>query len=178
MGNTRVYNEYFKWLCENIDDGDFNECRYSRLLNILHDIDFIIPMNIPTIENDTNRISNGKNLRWHFVCEGGSRQILSMRKPCSVLELLIGLSDDFESIVDDALDGDIFWQMLDNMDLLGMTNDNIDIERIEEAIETFMYRRYSNDGSNGGIFIIPRYHRDLTTMELWNQMCLYIDEMI
>lgn len=183
MGNKHVHNDYFMWLCETVDYGsDFNEFKYSRLLGVLHDIDFVIPINIPTIANDANRVSNGENLRWHYVCDGGSRSILGINKPCSVLELIIGLAMDFESIVDDA-DIDCstrrwFWMMIENLDLKHMTNEEIDIERIYDVIETFMYRRYSSDGSNGGLIVIPRCHINLTTIELWNQMCLYLDEMI
>ena len=68
--------------------------------------------------------------------------------------------------------------MIENLDLMDMIDGYIDLDKIYENIETFMFRRYDKDGSNGGIIVIPRCHRDLTNMELWNQMCLYLDEMM
>lgn len=181
MLHENVYHDYFDWLCEKVSPSNCH-FQHRELLSILNDIDFIIPVGMPNIINDDNRASNGENLRWHYVCDGGSREILELDKPCSVLELLIAISNEFESITDDYYErynaSYWFWMMIENLDLMDMIDGYLDLDKIYENIETFMFRRYDEDGSNGGIIVIPRCHKDLTNMELWNQMCLYLDEMM
>ena len=70
-----------------------------------------------------------------------------------------------------------FWEMLNNLNLGLMTDDVYDEQYIDEVIFAFMNRQYQPDGV-GNIFIVPYCEQDLRTVEIWYQMCWYLNTLL
>ena len=51
-------------------------------------------------------------------------------------------------------------------------------DEVKNILQKFMFRQYNSDGSNGGLFIYPNPAYDLTHMQLWDQMGLYMSQFI
>lgn len=171
-------NRYFKFLYSIVDEDGSRE--YDKLLNELHGIDFY-----SLIPNDDNRGEDGKQLRERFEDEEGGPQGLSLShdKPCTVLEMLIGLAYrlEFESANSpwEKTPEEWFWILLDNLGLgwcdnktlLQMKNTDI----IHQKIGILLDRRYESDG-NGGLFPLKNQRKDQRCIEIWYQMSAYIIE--
>ena len=86
-----------------------------------------------------------------------------------------------ENIMDDPHMGDRtgqwFWGMITNLGLGGMTDESFDIDSASRKIRRFLDRKYEPDGT-GGLFTIPRCSVDLRTVEIWYQLCWFLDTII
>ena len=169
MSGDFALNDYFDWLYFKVVRNN----SYRRLFRTLHSIEFEY-----FVDYDENRAADGVNLRWYYVDDGGQDDILKWKRPCTVLEMLIGLALQMECITEDP-DEDYscahwFWMMLDNLDLLDMTDDEFDKDYIFKRVEMFISRTYEPDG-NGNIIYIQDCNDDLRTVEIWSQMCWYLD---
>lgn len=168
---SSALKDYFKWLVYIVDGR-----KYEKLLQELHSIDFTY-----ILERDANRAADGEDLRWRYVCEDGNRSILQWEQPCSVLEMMVGLSIKMEDIMDDPEFGDRvsdwFWEMMDNMELSSMTNSRFDADYIHEKVYILLNREYEPDGK-GGLFFIPDARKDLRDVEIWYQMNWYLDSIV
>lgn len=97
----------------------------------------------------------------------------------SVLEVLIALSIRIERDImgepGNYQDDRWFWIMIDNLGLNSCTNDDFDEEIVDYILSKWLDRRFSYDGT-GGIFPIktPRFCQK--DVEIWYQMCEWIDE--
>ena len=69
-----------------------------------------------------------------------------------------------------------FWGMITNLGLGSMTDRNFDIRYVDEIIERFLDRKYEPDGK-GGLFRIRHFNRDLRKVEIWYQLCWYLDSI-
>lgn len=171
-------NRYFEFLCSIVDEDGSRE--YDKLLSELHGIDFY-----SLIPNDDNRGEDGKQLRERFEDEEGGPQGLSLShdKPCTVLEMLIGLAYrlEFESANShwEKTPGEWFWILLDNLGL-GWCDNNMFVQinntdEIHQKIGVFLDRHYKSDGS-GGLFPLKEPRKDQRRVEVWYQMSAYIME--
>lgn len=170
---------YFCWLSTLIF-GDKRH-RYSKLLDILH----VTPFRY-VLEMDKNRMMDGAALRYRFGHENDiSGDFISEAMeaiPCSVLEIMTALCIRCgEQIIDDI---DIqpfmkrmFMDMLDSLGLAEQTDICFDSAYCADILERFLDRRYSRDG-RGGLFVISRPGVDMCTVDIWYQMCFYLDRMI
>ena len=137
------------------------------------------------IPKDQNRAEDGIDLRYRFaiVCNYSEDldYILDMLAgPCSVLEMMVALAIRCEeNIMENPNMGDRtgqwFWGMVVNLGLGSMTDDRYDRRYVSNAIRTFLDRRYSPDGQ-GGLFTVRHCDEDLTNVEIWHQLCWYLDE--
>lgn len=170
-----ILDNYFEWLCYTVT-GDINDTKYRKLLNLLHNTPFIF-----SIELDDNRAYDGVNLRWYYVNDGGDEKIMQWTETCTVLEMLIGLSMNIENIMEnpdeDTCVGNWFWMMIKNLDLLTMTDVKFDKIEALDKINIFMNREYEPDGT-GNIIRIEGSPDDLREVEIWNQMCWYLNSII
>ena len=66
--------------------------------------------------------------------------------------------------------------MIRNLGLGSMTDVNFDDDYVKDRIEIFLYREYEPDGK-GGLFTIKNCDIDLRTVEIWTQLCWYIDSI-
>ena len=176
MTKYDVNNEYFEWLCDLACRNRYsNQISYKKLLTCLHSTPFryLIPM-------DENRAEDGLELRYRFVYENDYTDDVEMYidGPCSVLEMMVSLSLKCEEIMDDAQIGDRtrqwFWGMIANLGLGSMTDDNYNRRYVINTVEQFLDREYEPDGV-GGLFTIRNCDYDLRDVEIWHQLCWYLD---
>lgn len=173
---NQVKDEYFEWLYNYVCKERLNSSiSYTKLFMLLHDIEFQF-----YIRNDVNRARDGVDLRYRFAMFMDDERIMDILDgPCSVLEMMVALAIRCEeTIMDDTRYGDRtsqwFWNMLSNLGISYMTNDKYDKEIAIEKIYNFLERRYDPDGK-GGLFYIKGCQDDLRDMEIWTQLCWYLD---
>lgn len=179
MFRDQLINDYFEWLW------NFTKCRghsqNRKIITLLHNIEFrySIPM-------DANREEDGIDLRYRFITEVGIPKNYQevygyLDGPCSVLEMMIALAIRCEeSIMDDPDIGDRtsewFWLMMKNLGLDYMSDRKFDRDIAEEKISIFLDRKYKRNGE-GGLFVVNG-RRDLRKVEIWYQMCWYLDTIM
>ena len=171
--------DYFEWLYEGMCGDRYSKnVSYRKLLERLHNINFRY-----TIPNDRNRANDGKNLRYSFAvaegCEDNPEMITEyLEGPCSVFEMMVALAQRCESVMDDPKIGDRtsqwFWGMIANLGLNGMTDNRYDEQYVNDVIDHFLDREYKSNGK-GGLFTIRNCEYDLRDVEIWYQLCWYLD---
>ena len=73
--------------------------------------------------------------------------------------------------------GQWFWGMIVNLGLGSMTDGRYDRRFVEGVLNRFLNREYEPDG-RGGLFRIKHCNRDLRTVEIWYQLCWYLDSIV
>lgn len=180
--HNEIRNDYFGWLYDTVCKRRCSErISYRKLLMRLHSINFRY-----SILRDGNRADDGVNLRYRYAIERGydsyHRSMISeLDFPCSVLEMMIALAIKCEeNIMDDPSVGNRtaqwFWGMVVSLGLGSMTDDKYDKLIVDKVIERFLNRDYEADG-RGGLFTIRRCDRDLRDVEIWHQLCWYLDSI-
>lgn len=182
MTKNELKHAYFEWMCQLVCDERYSKrSTYHKLMKRLHEIDFEY-----TVPMDGNRAADGTDLRYRFAYEnsydGPMIAAYLDDRPCSVLEMMIALSIRCEEhIMEDPevgnRTGQWFWNMIVNLGLGGMTDSRFDQEHTDEVIDRFLQRKYKRNGE-GGLFKIEYCSRDLRQIEIWYQMCLYLDEIL
>lgn len=180
--HNEIRNDYFGWLYNIVCGRRYSErISYRKLLMRLHSINFryYIPM-------DGNRAEDGVNLRYRYTIDRGYESsyepaITDLDFPCTVLEMMVALAIKCEeNIMDDPSIGNRtaqwFWVMVVNLGLGSMTDDRYDRMTVDKAVERFLNRDYEPDG-RGGLFTIRRCDRDLRDVEIWHQLCWYLDSI-
>lgn len=176
----RVNDEYFEWLFDQVSDRQTSKATsFRKLLMRLHDADFRY-----SIPRDQNRAEDGADLRRRFIIAnnyGDSYDFLMgcLDRPCSVLEMMIALAIRCEeTIMDDAHVGDRtkqwFWGMVTNLGLGSMVDGRFNRRFVDDVINRFLDREYEPDGK-GGLFTVRNCKFDLRTVEIWYQLCWYLD---
>ncbi len=182
MTKDELENIYFEWMYGMVCGEPYTGAlSWRKLLHRLHDTEFtyLIPM-------DGNRADDGIDLRYRF----GDRYSYDYPliaaylddRPCSVLEMLVALSLRCEEhIMSDPDIGDRtglwFWKMIVNLGLNFMSDARFDGDHVDRVLCRFLNREYSRNGE-GGLFTIRRCQRDLRSVEIWYQMCWYLDQFI
>lgn len=171
-----INNEYFNWIYDSLCEGRGPESiSYRKLFMQLHNTEFTYG-----IPNDANRAEDGISLRYRFAYfhqrfNDAERYISG---PCSVLEMMYALAIRCEEIMDNAAYGDRtaqwFWKMVINIGLGAMDDSNYDRKYVERALYRFLDRRYESNGE-GGLFTIYDCGHDLRDIEIWWQMCWYLN---
>lgn len=174
-----IINEYFQWLTDMVCKGRFSDkITCTKLMSRLHDTDFAysIPM-------DENRAEDGISLRYRFMrAKCYDIDIIEyLEKPCSILEMMIALALRCEEdIMDEPIKGDRtaqwFWGMIVNLGLGSMFDYDYDDEYVIEVLDRFIKRKYDPDGK-GGLFRIKGCPTDLRKVEIWHQLCWYLDSI-
>ena len=141
----------------------------------LHDIEFTFD-----ISNDSNRARDGINLRYKYAMLTDNERVLPILDgPCSVLEMMVALAIRCEDIMDDTRygnrTGQWFWEMMTNLGIGNMFDERFNADFVEEKIAIFLNRDYSPDGK-GGLFYIRGCQDDLRDVEIWSQLCWYLDK--
>lgn len=181
MPKNDLRDQYFEWLCELIDYDERSFKSYSRLFNLLHKTDFQV-----IIGMDENRAEDGIDLRYRFgeSCGYHQAEIATCLdiSPCSVFEMMIALALRCkESIMDNPDEGGqigkLFWVMISNLGLESMSDERYDNLYCLNVIHRFLNREYSRNGE-GGLFVIENCKYDLRSVEIWYQMCWYLDSIL
>lgn len=183
MNKSELKSTYFEWMTRLVfDDSHINGLNYSKLLSYLHSIEFTY-----VIERDENRAQDGIDLRYKFGYEH-ELDITTVEdyldnQPCSVLEMMVALANRCEETIMDnpklgRRQGRWFIEMLRSLGLANMTNYAwFGEEYVDKVVDVFLNRRYKPNGE-GGLFTISNCQTDLRNVEIWYQMCWYIDEVI
>lgn len=182
MTKDDLINEYFDWMYDLVCDSKYvKNLSFRKLLSRLYDLEFTY-----IIANDGNRAEDGINLRYRFgyLYKYEDYIIASYLddKPCSVLEMIVALSIKCEeNIMDDFDSGDRtaewFWTIMKNLGFYAMDDKNFDRHYVDSAIDILLNREYEPNGK-GGLFTIKNCHRDLRSVEIWYQMCWYLDDIL
>lgn len=179
---NQIENEYFEWLF-NLACGRTRskQISYRKLLTRLHNTIFRY-----SIPNDQNRAEDGINLRYRFALEheklySYEMVMTTLNGPCSVLEMMIALAIHCEeNIMDDPNIGDRtaqwFWGMVINLGLGSMLDDRFDKRIVDEHVARFLDRDYEPDGK-GGLFTVRHCNQDLRDVEIWRQLCWYLNSI-
>lgn len=180
MIQLEANEEYFEWLYNLVCKDKFSKhISYERLLRYLHDTEFIY-----SIPKDENRAEDGISLRYRFVTEWvlDYDMLDYLDGPCSVLEMMIALAIRCEeNIMDNPKIGDRtsqwFWGMITNLGLGSMMDDNFDEGFVDDTVTRFLNRDYDPDGK-GGLFTVKYCDYDLRDVEIWYQLCWYLDSIV
>ncbi len=178
-----IKNQYYEWLSGMVCKGrTTNGISYQKLLMHLHTIKFkyLIP-------RDKNRAEDGISLRYRFAKTQGYENdyeivLSSLNGRCSVLEMMVALAVRCEiDIMDDPRYGDRtgqwFWGMVVSLGLGGLTDDNYDKGYVNDVITKFLNREYDSNGK-GGLFTVNNDSIDMRDLEIWNQLCRYLDSFL
>lgn len=147
---------------------------YNKLLKQFHEKEFFW-----LVANDDNRMLDGLELRNEFLEEIhyriGENDEEWASAGCSVLELLIGLSQRLADL-DGGEPRIWFWRMIKNLGL-DQFDDQVpyDWEDVDETLSTFIYRTYDPDG-RGGLFPLENPKEDQRKVEIWYQLNAYLLE--
>lgn len=182
MTQDELRSLYFDWMCDLVyDDRYSKKLSYHKLLERLHEVDFEY-----TIAMDGNRAADGTDLRYRFAYENSydSRMVAAYldNRPCSILEMMIAIAIRCEErIMGDPDIGDRtgqwFWNMIVNLGLGSMTDAKFDDRYVDFVISRFLKRQYERNGK-GGLFTVEHCTHDLRDVEIWYQMCWYLDEIV
>lgn len=170
----RKHDCYFEWMLRKVEIGS----EYQMLLAQLYDTDF--RYSIPT---DENRAKDGIDLRYRFALERGLELPFRVEDtPCSVLEMMVALALRCEEHIMHDPDCGIrtaqwFWGMITNLDLDSMANDNFDEKFVDKRLSMLLDRTYKRNGE-GGLFTVKDCRFDLRKVEIWYQMCWYLDGIL
>ena len=176
---NRIEIEYFEWLCCKVIDNDSN-IKYSSLMSNLYESTFV-----PMLDMDVNRADDGKNLRYRFGTECGIPRneisTLDNNEECSILEMMVALAIRCEETImtDDEYGdrtGSWFWNMIVSLGLGTMNDSRYDEKYVNIIIDRFISRQYRRDGE-GGLFTIDGIKKDMRKIEIWYQMCWYLDSL-
>lgn len=166
---------YFTWLYEQVADPGIQDktLTYWKVLKMLFTTEFV-----NLVPNDDNRIQDGKALRIRFLQQQGipdaDRNWIELG--CSVLELIVGLSDRL-SFIADGEPHYWFWILMENLGLREY-NDRRRLPRlrIENMLRDLVWRQYEPSGL-GGFFPLQRTDTDQRQVELWQQLNEYVQEL-
>lgn len=176
----KISDEYFEWLFNLVCEQRYFRPIYRKLLMRLHDTEFTY-----SIPRDRNRAEDGEDLRYRFALTKGydvAATLADLGMPCSVLEMMAALAIRCEEqIADDPRYGNRmgqwFWKMVVNLGLGPMTDEMFDRDYVDQVLQTFLERRYKPDGQ-GGLFRIRDCNVDLRNVEIWHQLCWYLDTIL
>ena len=159
-------SDYYIWLLESVTS---YHPGYTKLIKQLDSIQFRWIFAL-----DENRAAGGINLRAEFSEETSTNEEDVRTGPCSVLEMLIGVATQMESIL--CCDVETwFWVMCENLCLDQFTDDNYDSRGVNYIVETWLNRNYMKDGA-GSIFPLKDYSGDCRNLDIWSQMNAWINE--
>lgn len=172
---------YFEWMVDLVCGRRFAKTvSFRRVLSLLHETEFTY-----LIHRDMSRAEDGIALRYRFSRLNDPRYYdmpAYLDGPCSVLEMMVALAIKCEENITADPDigdrtGQWFWAMLTNLGLGSMTDDRFDRNYGEYILERFLNREYEPDGK-GGLFTVKHCDCDLRTVEIWYQMCWYLDSIM
>lgn len=163
-------SDYYMWLLDRIDALRGEHSNYSLLAQQLFSTEYTY-----AFELEKNRAMAGLNLRKLFAQEYGVYLEDVQSGPCSVLEMIIAIS---ETIAFDksAPTSKWFWLIMDNLGLTSQDDSHYDENYISDVLNVWLFRQYDSCG-HGSLFPIPDYDGDVRNMETWDQMNVYLTRL-
>lgn len=185
MEEINLSDLYYKWLCSLVFPNEDLRNRYSHVLHLLFNTKFEYILAL-----DENRQIDGMDMRYHFSYACKIPYDIVLRSfngsSCSMLEMMVALSKKCdENIMFDSSygerTGEWFQIMFNNLGLYQFDDNSWNIDsysQIRAILARFMYREYNPDGSDGGLFITNNPAYDMRNIEIWDQMCITMNEII
>lgn len=181
MSTHDLNGRYFQWMYQLMCNGRYGRTSYRKLFMKLYHTPFtyFIPL-------DDNRAADGIDLRYRFGREKGYSDALIASylddKPCSVLEMMVALAIRCEEHImeDDEIGdrtGQWFWNMIVSLGLGQMDDTRYDMKYVSDVLNRFLERDYARNGK-GGLFTIEYCPHDMRSIDIWYQLCLYLNEII
>lgn len=178
---NNILENYYEWICTLAFPETGERAAYSNLLGYLYarTFEWSIPL-------DENRYTDGIDLRFRYGYEYRiSADDISMAfdgRPCSMLEMMIALSLRCEEhIMSNEIFGDrlSYWfkNMLNNLKLSDQKNNRYDEKFVEYRLSCFFAHAYEPTGE-GGLFVVSNPRQDMRHVEIWYQMCWYLDSVL
>lgn len=168
---TRNDAKYLQWVSEMLGkDSMF----YGDLLEVFFSVEFV-----DIVPNDDNRLQEGLAIREEYVRKTG--EPYPSIGYCSLLEVVVGISRRISEAVynpDQDTRASWFWVIVDNLGLLGYTDETMDPisrEDVRGLLKNVVSRSYKKNGS-GGLFPLLRPLGDQREVELWYQMDYWLAE--
>ena len=170
---NNVDERYLAWLCGLIKDNSGRNSkifRSEKMIRSLFNESFYY-----YVPNDDNRASEGQALRITYENDTGRKLDQgSYFKPCSILEMMIALSERMAFQIFNPMkepDPDVsgcFWEIVDNLKLKPNQSNAV-------IIYDLLKREYMKSGL-GGMFPLEDPREDQRAVEIWYQMMAYINE--
>lgn len=134
-----------------------------------------------SIFTDENRNADAIDLRFAFAeaCGFKGNVLHALNDPVSIFEVMVGLAVRCERDITGEPGNDrperLFWDMIRNLGLNRFENDTYSQEEVSYIIDIWLERRFEANGL-GSPFPLKNPSRDQRQVELWNQMCEYVNE--
>lgn len=181
LSNDQIQDEYYLWLISLVNIGlNDNELPYLILSKKLHSINYTW-----FVPNDDNRAFDGDELKEKFADHYNIEfyEEMALKRPCTMLEMLIALSyrylDNVEDLDDNVILSDVFLELLYNLGLHIFTDydyrENGNHKKVDEIVYTMLNRTYTENGE-GGLFPLKYTNVDQRNVEIWYQMNAYLRE--
>jgi len=178
MDQEALKEEYFQYLKVSTVNYYDHEC----LLRYLFSREFYSPVRL-----DEDRVAWGLLLRNGFLLKNDiPLGFLDFIGTCTILELLLGLAQQYDEYVMQRYSGDVnrshlwFWMMVDNLGLYSaeykdqMWNDRSK-ENCRRILDIFLDRQYDQN-CHGGLFPLETVTVDMREIPLWGQINHYFRE--
>ena len=159
-----LYSDYYLWLDSLVNDGN-----HDLLIRYLYDHPYRWQFTL-----DENRAAGGLNLRSRYAYENGVNIQDVGRGTCSILEMLIALSDHMTEILTMDI-WDWFWDLMNNLGLSKFDDGHFDEGGVSYILNVWLDRAYDEHG-NGSLFPLHEYHGDCRNLDIWGQMNAWISE--
>lgn len=162
--------EYYEYLNRIIKSVDPDLDIYHKLLWQLHNHEFRI-----RLKNDKNRLDDAIEMRLRFGH-------IMRDHPIGIFEVMVALAYRAEkTIMHDDSKGDRtsrwFWSMIDSLGLTYYQDDCYKPKEVRDILDRFICRKYAPNGA-GGLFTVRPPHKDMRRVEIWDQLCLYLDDVL
>ncbi len=162
-------SDYVVWLLDRVGVIHGRYRNYISLMNLLLSTTYEY-----AFEMDGNRAKAGENLRSIFALEAGLYLEDTFDGPCTVLEMLIALSDNLAFDTNDSTEK-WFWEILSNLGIANQDDEHFDENYIYRVLVRWMNHQYEENG-NGSLFPLNHPINDCRNMEVWDQKNAYLVE--
>ena len=173
-----IIHDYFQWLCDIIRVNTTDDSYYF-LAKVLYEKDYYW-----FVPNDNNRGMDGLKIREeYFVQSEWNLPNELLERPCTMLEMLIGLARRASYMMAEPGETDQterwFWEILENIGLDKYSDSYFyrlhGTARVNRTLDILLERTYKRNGQ-GGLFPLKHSKKDQRKVEIWYQMCSYLDE--
>lgn len=166
--------EYREWLVSQACDLCSEYGSYYELFTYLYSREFV-----PSLGRDADRAYDGISLRVNFINEEGYDIQPEDFGSCRVLELIVALALRCEGFLEEQDDHTGRWihDMLVSLEVDELTDGYFDEWQACESVDILLSRRYNRNG-RGGLFTVKKRNTDMRKIEIWYQMCWYLDEVM
>ena len=157
-------SDYYIWLKNIVWKPGYN--------NLIKQLDEIVYQ--WSLESDANRAAGGENLRYSFAYETSTNEEDVRVGPCTVLEMLIGVSSHISDQTGWEIK-DCFWMLMDNLGLTKCDDNHYNQDYVYDVINGWLNRNYLPNGW-GSLFPLNDYQGDCRNLSVWDQMNAWIYE--